>query len=253
MGSSAARDRPLAEAGLVFGVIAATTVALDALAPRLGLANHEHLLIGALFLWTALHFAQRQPDGLARYGLGLGGLLEPMQPDAPPGLGGAALDLLHALRRAAPSALRETGVALAAAALIFPPFVVGFRLWHQPTVGFEWIAPEDPLGYLLGQLLVVGLPEEALFRGYFQGRLADGWPGTRRLLGVALSPGAWLGQAALFALLHFAVDPNPVRLAVFFPGLAFGWLRAWRGGIGAAIVFHALSNLLSDILVRGWL
>ena len=60
-------------------------------------------------------------------------------------------------------------------------------------------------------------------------------------------------QAALFALVHLATEPHPAKLAVFFPGLLFGWLRAWRGGIGAAIVFHALSNVLAEILVRGWL
>ena len=60
-------------------------------------------------------------------------------------------------------------------------------------------------------------------------------------------------QAALFALVHFVVDGQPERLAVFFPGLLFGWIRARRGGIGAAILFHALSNLYADVLVRGWL
>jgi membrane protease YdiL (CAAX protease family) len=253
MGAGAGQDRPLGEAGLVFGAIAALTLALDALTPRLGLGEQLHLLVGGLFLLAAVQLAQRQPDGIARYGLGLGGLLEPAQPELPPGPWGAVVDLARALGRALPAALRETGVALGAAALVFPPFVVAFRFWHQPTGSFDWLPPEEPLGYLLGQLLVVGLPEEALFRGYFQGRLGDAWPRQRRLLGATLSPPAWLGQAALFALLHFAVDRNPVRLAVFFPGLAFGWLRAWRGGIGAAIVFHALSNLLSDVLVRGWL
>ena len=42
-------------------------------------------------------------------------------------------------------------------------------------------------------------------------------------------------------------------VAVFFPGLLFGWLRARRGGIGAAIAVHALSNVLAELLVRGWL
>ncbi|MCC6875407.1 MAG: CPBP family intramembrane metalloprotease, partial [Sandaracinaceae bacterium] len=38
-----------------------------------------------------------------------------------------------------------------------------------------------------------------------------------------------------------------------FPGLLFGWMRARRGGIGAALVLHALSNVLADVLERGWL
>jgi hypothetical protein len=33
----------------------------------------------------------------------------------------------------------------------------------------------------------------------------------------------------------------------------FGLLRSMRGGIGAAIWFHAFSNVLSEILTRGYL
>ena len=72
-------------------------------------------------------------------------------------------------------------------------------------------------------------------------------------LGVELAPSAWSMQAALFAALHFAVEPHPARLAVFFPALLFGWVRAWRGGIGAAKALHALSKLYSEILARSWL
>ena len=74
-----------------------------------------------------------------------------------------------------------------------------------------------------------------------------------RLLGASVAPVALVLQAVLFALVHFIVDPNPARLAVFFPGLAFGWLRALRGTIGAAIAFHALCNLFSEVLARSWL
>jgi membrane protease YdiL (CAAX protease family) len=35
--------------------------------------------------------------------------------------------------------------------------------------------------------------------------------------------------------------------------LLFGWVRAWRGGVGAAIALHAMSNLYSEILARSWL
>ena len=44
----------------------------------------------------------------------------------------------------------------------------------------------------------------------------------------------------------------PARLAVFFPGLLFGWIRAWRGGMGAAMAVHAASNIWSEILLSGW-
>jgi membrane protease YdiL (CAAX protease family) len=73
------------------------------------------------------------------------------------------------------------------------------------------------------------------------------------VLGVELALGAWVLQAALFAAIHFMVEPHPARLAVFFPALLFGWTRAWRGGIGAALTLHAMSNLYSEILARSWL
>ena len=95
-------------------------------------------------------------------------------------------------------------------------------------------------------------PEEAFFRGTLQTRLQDHWAAERSLFGVRLSVRAWLLSAALFALVHFVSIPDPARLAVFFPALLFGLLRAWRGGIGAAILLHALSNLLSEVLQRSW-
>jgi membrane protease YdiL (CAAX protease family) len=73
-----------------------------------------------------------------------------------------------------------------------------------------------------------------------------------KILRVPVSPIAWLAQAALFAIVHFVVDFNPAKLAVFFPALLFGWMRAWRGGIGAAILFHAMCNVYADLLKHGW-
>src|SRR5262245_24123489 len=38
--------------------------------------DYVPLLVGGLFLFTAMRMAQREPNGLARYGISLGGLLE---------------------------------------------------------------------------------------------------------------------------------------------------------------------------------
>ena len=113
--------------------------------------------------------------------------------------------------------------------------------------------PPNIASFVLAQLIVVALPEEAFFRGYVQTGLTDLAKRRVRMLGAELAPGAWILQGVLFALLHFIVDPHPSRLAVFFPGLLFGWVRAWRGGIGAAMALHAMSNLYSEILARSWL
>jgi membrane protease YdiL (CAAX protease family) len=171
----------------------------------------------------------------------------------PRGIAGSIVDLVTATARAVPPALRELGFAAGVAAIIFPPFVLAFRVWHGPEHPFVLELPSDLPSYLLTQLLIVALPEEALFRGYVQGRLHDAFGDRVRLLGVTLSMRAWLLQAALFALIHFAVEPFPARLAVFFPALLFGWVRQKRGGIGAALALHAASNLLGDLLARGWL
>lgn len=236
----------------VFSLVTAATL-LASFAGRFPIMDeYVSVAVGALFLWTAVHMSQRQPDGVRRYGLALGGLLEP--PERPPtGLLGSARDLALALLHAAPSGVRELGVALLVALVVFPPFAFGFWFWHGPARPFSLGLPADLGSYVLTQWLVVAVPEEALFRGYVQSRLGEGLGRVRRVLGAELSVPAWLLQAALFALLHFVVEPYPARLAVFFPALLFGWLRARRGGIGASAVLHALCNLLSDVLARSWL
>jgi uncharacterized protein len=144
-------------------------------------------------------------------------------------------------------------VALAVALIVFPPFVLAFQVWHQVTQPFTFHPPADPLDFMLTHLVAIALPEEALFRGYFQTRLSDLFPKRVRVLGALLSPRALVCQAALFALLHFLVGFAPARFSVFVPGLLFGWLRARRGGIGAAVWFHAMCNLLAEVLTRGYL
>ncbi|MCG5053490.1 MAG: CPBP family intramembrane metalloprotease [Myxococcales bacterium] len=110
-----------------------------------------------------------------------------------------------------------------------------------------WRLPPDFALLALTQVLVVALPEELFFRGYLWSRLSSRWPGTRRLLGAPLGF-AWLVTSLLFALGHVAVDLDPGRMAVIFPALVFGWMRARSGSIVPGVVFHASCNLLSDVL-----
>lgn len=247
-----ARRAALREITLTYLGVTAATFALTRLRDVGGASEYVPLLIGALFLLVALKLAQREDGGLERHGIDLAGVLSPPKDDEDPGPLGL-LDLGRALVRALPAALREIGIALAIMALIVPPFVVGFYVWYQPTHPFALALPDDFASFALAQLIVIGLPEEALFRGYFQTRLTDAAPKTHRVLRVPLSLPAWIAQAALFALIHFVVDLDPQRLAVFFPGLLFGWVRAWRGGIGAAIVLHAASNVSARLLELAWL
>lgn len=252
------RDRaPLKEVTVVYLGVAALTFAITRLRDVGPASDYVHLLVAALFLLVAVKLAQRERGGMRRYGIDLAGLLAPPDDGEDPPQGDAGplglWDLGRATWAAAPSGLREATVAIVVAIAIFPAFALGFELWHQPIRPFVLRPSPDLVSFALTQLVVVALPEEALFRGYFQTRLTDAFPKTRRFLGADVSIVALVVQAALFALVHFVVDFSPARLGVFFPGLLFGWLRAWRGGIGAAILLHALSNVYADLLVRGWL
>jgi uncharacterized protein len=196
-------------------------------------------LIAGAFLFTALEKARRDEGGAARFGIALGGLL------APRGEGEG-----HDLRAVARSALREIGVALGLAAVTFTPYAFAYAYYHAPVRPFSLEGVSIPASFVAGQLIVVALPEEAFFRGFVQTRLTDAFPATRRVFGVRISAPALFVQAGLFALVHVIVTPDPARLAVFFPGLLFGVLREWRGGIGAALVYHALSNVFAEVLFQ---
>lgn len=236
------------ELTLVYALTCAVTVLLSRARGPL-VAAHGSLLLAALFLLLALQMARRDPRGATFYGIDLAGVLEAREdePSSPVhGLG-------HTLWRALPRFFSELGFALAVAALLFPPFVLAFCGWHGVRHGFTWHPPRDPVDFMLGQLFAVALPEEALFRGYFYTRLSELFPARRRVLGAELSLAALGCQGALFALLHYLVGFAPQRLAVFFPALVFGWMRARRGGIGAAVWFHAMCNLLAELLTRGYL
>ena len=99
---------------------------------------------------------------------------------------------------------------------------------------------------------MIALPEEAFFRGYVQSSFDDVWPPRWRVLGAPLGV-SWVLTAALFAVGHVLTDPRPARLAVFFPALLFGWLRARTRDVLPGIFFHAACNLFSQTLAIGFL
>lgn len=213
------------------------------------IGEYMHLVVAAIFLLTSIRLARGE---IAHFGMALGGLLEPPTHDHPRGPLGL-WDLARALHTALPSALKELGIAVGVAAIVFPLYAIGYYWWNEPTQAFSFAVPPELGSLALAQLVIVALPEEAFFRGYVQTSLTDVERRRVRVLGVELAPTAWVVQAALFALVHLIVEPYPARLAVFFPGLLFGWVRAWRGGIGAAMALHGMSNLYSEILSRSWL
>jgi len=226
----ASLGRPLLVA---LGVTAAATVASRGLP-----ADHQALGVAAVFLGAAYLLVVRGDDtqAIRRHGLSLGGLVEPEPLDA---------------RRLLRSAGAAVGWALLVAAAVFPAFGVGFFLWWQPRGAFVPMLPPDLAGEVLGQLLVIALPEEVFYRGYLQTALDEAIPPRRRWLGARIGWAIPLTSLA-FALGHFATELSPARLAVFFPSLLFGWLRARTGGVGASVAFHAACNLYSSFLARGY-
>ncbi len=155
---------------------------------------------------------------------------------------------------------------LGLAAVVFPVFALLFWGFVEvlallPPPYAAWLAPyrggfdpalrlpNDFLWLVLTHFLVVALPEEFFYRGFLYARFAAGLDEARRarrILGVPIGP-AFLLTAVLFAVGHLT-EPYPWRLAVFFPALAFGYLRLRTGTIVAATIFHALSNLFIAIL-----
>jgi len=223
------RAHPLAVAAMVTVAVTAASYA----AP----ADYAATAVGAVFLAAASWLVLRNDAATIRhYGLSLGGLLEPR-----------AIDWSRVGRDAVRAAAWAGGLAAA----VTVPFAIGFRIYWHARQGFVFRLPTSIVDEVFGQVLVIALPEEGFYRGYLLTALDDTW-GTPWTLFKAKLGWGWLVSSAIFAAGHFFTEPDPQRLAVFFPALVFGWLRARTGGVGAPALFHVLCNLLASTLSRGY-
>jgi uncharacterized protein len=193
--------------------------------------------IALLFLGTAaLYVWRKNDDVVTAHGLTLSGLVTGHTP------------LWSAVKRAA----QALGWALGIAVILFVPFTIGFPLYWKLPLHFSFAGLDKSLwSFALGQVFVVALPEEVFYRGYLQSTLDKAFTSRVRIFGAELSP-AVLITSACFALGHFATIPDIGRLAVFFPSLVFGWLRARTKDVTAGIFFHALCNIYAEALARGF-
>jgi hypothetical protein len=144
---------------------------------------------------------------------------------------------------------RDLGIAVILGIATVVPFAIGHHLWQTLLFHRRW-APRLPSGLLesaLTQVLVVALPEELFFRGYLQRRMELLWPAARRIFGAPFGL-AIVSASAVFALAHFAGEYRPDRLGPFFPALVFGLLRTRTGSLVAPIAYHAICNLIGDVL-----
>ena len=228
------RKRALVEAVVASAVVTAVVTAASAFLPDRYVAT----AVGFLFLGATWALVWRGDDArVERSGLALGGVVLPGPLDG------------RRLGRSVGTALLW---ALVFAAITFVPFFLGWRtFWHAKGSFALHVNAWDTLNEVFGQLVIIALPEEAFYRGYLQSRLDEALPGRVKVFGASVGP-ALIVTSAIFALGHFATIRDPARLAVFFPSLAFGWLRARTGGIGASVAFHASCNIFSELLGKGF-
>jgi uncharacterized protein len=226
--------RPAVEAAIAAVLVTAAVTAASAVLPDRYVAT----AVGFVFLGATWGLVWRGDDArVERSGLALGGLVLPGPIDG---------------RRLARSVLGALFWALVLAALTFVPFFLGWRAFWHPRGDFSLhVAPWDLVNEVFGQLVIIALPEEAFYRGYLQSRLDEAIGARVRIAGAQVGP-ALVVTSIIFALGHFATIREPARLAVFFPSLLFGWLRARTGGIGAGVAFHASCNVFSELLGKGY-
>lgn len=218
-----------------YTAVGLATFVATRLIPKGWLMGFGSALLSFFFLWITIMRVRQDPRGLAHYGIRFGGLLLGPADPAPTLLKRALIEVLWAA---------------AVMVVVFPPYFLVYAAWFDlPLDRFVFTPPPDALNFAMTHWLVVAIPEEALFRGYVQTRLLDRFPAPGSL---AVSFTALCIQAALFAGIHIFRDLNPMSLVVFFPGLFFGLLRAWRGNVAVAALFHAASNWVGHVLAHGW-
>lgn len=150
---------------------------------------------------------------------------------------------------------RSFAVFAAISVIVFPLFVTGAHLWQLFIAGksaFRAAPFPNFLNIALFQLLLIALPEEFYFRGYFQSAMNLIFERRWRVLGTNLGWG-WIITAAVFAFAHTIVVYQWWHFSIFFPALIFGYLRERTGSITAPILFHAASNILMDWVSRSYI
>jgi len=146
------------------------------------------------------------------------------------------------------SVLKSLKLFLIVALAIFPPFLIGTHFYQRIFFDLSFRPQALAIGWetVLTQLFLVALPEEFFFRGYLQTILSLRIAKTFRFLGIpSLTMSYAVPMSAfLFAFSHSFITFRWWHFAIFFPALAFGWLREKTNGLVAPILFHALSNLI---------
>ena len=197
-------------------------------------------LTGAVFL---LHRSNSSLAAILIPALwGLGALVPGWNGDFPPPVIGLARPLFK----------RAMKYFILSSAVVFPLYAIAFYISLHLGVfvpaGTAW--PGMSLFQIIVyNLAVIAFFEELFFRGYLFGRFEEA---SRHIFNAdrIIFWAPVTATAFLFGAVHVAVDLDPARMAVFFPGLLFGWLRAKTGSLVAPIASHATANVVVDLLIR---
>lgn len=100
-------------------------------------------------------------------------------------------------------------------------------------------------------IIAVAFPEEYFYRGFLLPLIMNS-KNLKKFTYKYKVVFAVIIQAVCFALGHFLIDGNPLRLAVFFPALVMGALYIKSKSLYAPIIFHGLANFISEILEKGY-
>lgn len=158
---------------------------------------------------------------------------------------------------------RPTGRALIGKAAVWGlAFGVIMLLVDDGAVLARGLAPKAPAihavdiaGWLTFELLIVGICEETLFRGFLLGLLEALSPSRLRIGRFSLSTAGYT-IALVFALAHmgnFRTRPWPIALGqqlyAAALGVLYAWLRERSGSLEVPIVAHNLSDFSEDAMV----
>ncbi len=150
-----------------------------------------------------------------------------------------------------PELRRSLKILIIFSLLIFLPLLPLNHFFQQWAFGHAYHPAKNPgiinlplLRLFWIHLLMVALPEEFFFRGYFNKRLRAVFHDRFYFLGVPMG-WAFFINVFFFALSHSLINLQWWHFAIFFPALAFSWLREKTGALTAPIFFHAFCNTFS--------
>ncbi len=131
-------------------------------------------------------------------------------------------------------------------ALILFPLSFIINHFYQNMIGHTY-HPGSFKGWgplIFYELVAIALPEEFFFRGYLQGRLNLLFEKKWKLLGAQIGLGLLL-TSFIFAISHSLIQFQWWQILIFFPAMAFGWLKEKSHTITASIFLHASCNLFA--------